>query len=73
VTISARSRRVKSPPYINTDTTLYLGRPPQGEWFGLREERVHEQAGISLTQLALHDRDGRFGHAQQARLANTER
>jgi hypothetical protein len=73
VTISARSRKAKSPPYINTDTTLYLARPPQGEWFGLREERVHEQAGTSLTQLALYDRDGCFGRAQQARLANSER
>jgi hypothetical protein len=73
VTISARSRKCTSPPYINTDTTLYLGRPPQGEWFGLREERVHEQAGISVTQLGLHDRDGCFGRAQQARLANSER
>jgi len=73
VTISARSRTRLSPPYINTDTTLYLGRPPQGEWFGLREERVHEQAGTSVTLLALHDRDGCFGRAQQARLANSER
>jgi hypothetical protein len=73
VTISARSRKCKSPPYINTDTTLYLGLPPQGEWFGIREERVHEQAGTSVTQLALYDRDGCFGRAQQARLANSER
>jgi hypothetical protein len=73
VTISARSRKCKSPPYINTDTTLYLGRPPQGEWFGIREERVHEQAGTSVTLLGLHDRDGCFGRAQQARLANSER
>lgn len=73
VTISARSRKATSPPYINTDTTLYIGRPPQGEWFGLREERVHEQAGISVTQLGIYDRGGCFGRAQQARIANSER
>jgi hypothetical protein len=73
VTISARSRERKSPPYINTDTTLYLDRPPQGEWFGLREERVHERTAISVTQLALYDREGCFGRGQQARLAISER
>jgi hypothetical protein len=73
VSISARNRECESPPYINTDTTLYLGRPPQGEWFGLLEERVQEGAGISVTQLALCDRAGCFGRAQQARLANSTR
>jgi hypothetical protein len=71
VTISARSRKCESPPYINADTTLYFGRPPEGEWFAIREERVHEQAGISVTQAALCDQAGCFGRAQQARLANS--
>jgi hypothetical protein len=71
--ISASTRQSGSPPYINTDTTLYLSRPPRGEWFGLTEEREHERAGISVTQLALSDAAGCFGRAHQARLANSAR
>lgn len=68
--ISARAARVGSPPYINTDTTIYLNRQPHGEWICLLEAGADERDGVSVTQTALHDTQGCFGHGMQARVAN---
>lgn len=70
VSFAAPAGEHPSPPYINTDTTLYLERKPRGEWIGLLEGRSQEHDGISLTETALCDEHGCFGRAQQARLAN---
>ncbi|HEX7479203.1 MAG TPA: thioesterase family protein [Polyangiales bacterium] len=55
--------------YINTDCTLYLARPPQGEWFCVVADRQSEHDGINVIEVAHYDEHGRFGRSLQARLA----
>ncbi|HMI90679.1 MAG TPA: thioesterase family protein [Polyangiales bacterium] len=66
--IAAGMRNQRSTPFINTDTTLYLGRRPEGEWFCLQEQSCMTERGISQAQVALFDSRGLLGHALQARL-----
>ena len=55
--------------YINVDTTLYLARPPRGEWVAMRlDERLQTEAS-DLLALTVFDEAGRLGHASHARLA----
>jgi hypothetical protein len=56
-------------PYINIDATLYLSRPPRGEWIGLKEARSTFRGGTSVAQIRLFDAEGPIGDAQQCRLA----
>ncbi len=55
---------------INTDTTLYFERLPEGEWFGFRHEIVADRDGIGLAEVSQYDRRGRYGRALQVLLAN---
>jgi Thioesterase-like superfamily len=51
--------------FINTDLTVYLTRPPAGEWVAL-EAATTAAAGIGLADAALHDEQGPIGRAAQA-------
>ena len=52
--------------FINTDLTVHLLRPPEGEWIGL--DSVTHVDGIGLTDTALWDERGRIGRAAQTLL-----
>jgi hypothetical protein len=54
--------------FINADLTIYLVRPPRGEWVGLDSRTVVETDGVGLAESVLHDADGAIGHAAQALL-----
>lgn len=54
--------------YVNPDITLYLHRPPAGEWMGMRSIVHQGPHGIGVTETALYDRSGRVGHISQAQL-----
>jgi hypothetical protein len=51
--------------FINTDLTVYLTRPPAGEWVAL-EAATSAAAGIGLADTTLHDEQGPIGRAAQA-------
>jgi acyl-coenzyme A thioesterase PaaI-like protein len=54
--------------FINPDLTIYLHRPPDGEWVGL-DARTHAEAnGVGLAESALHDEHGRIGRSLQSLL-----
>ena len=52
--------------FINTDLSVHLLRPPEGEWIGL--DSVTHVDGIGLTDTALWDERGRIGRAAQTLL-----
>jgi acyl-Coa thioesterase superfamily protein/acyl-CoA thioesterase superfamily protein len=54
--------------FINPDLTLYIERPPQGEWICLQAETRVSEGGIGLAESALYDPRGRVGRAVQALL-----
>ena len=67
----ASNDRWIGPPVINTDTSLYWQRPPQGEWFGFRPTGVSQEQGIGIVDNALHDAQGLLGRIVQATLIQT--
>lgn len=56
--------------YINSDITLYMSRPPQGEWLCLRTHFRDDKRGVGFVESIWSDHLGRYGRAVQARLAN---
>jgi hypothetical protein len=52
--------------FINTDLTVHLLRPPEGEWVCL--DAVTHVDGLGMTDTALWDRRGRIGRAAQTLL-----
>lgn len=71
-----RARGAGGPPapgMINTDVTLYMARPPRGEWLCLRMDHLATRDGVGLVSVEQFDVDGRFGQSVQARLANPRR
>ena len=54
--------------FINADLTVYLARPPRGEWVGLDSTTVVSGDGVGLSESVLHDSDGPIGNATQALL-----
>jgi hypothetical protein len=52
--------------FINTDLTVHLLRPPEGEWICL--DSVTHVDGIGMTDTALWDEQGRIGRAAQTLL-----
>ncbi len=54
--------------FINPDLTLYLERPPQGEWMALRARSRIAAGGIGISESELFDVHGRVGRATQALL-----
>jgi hypothetical protein len=61
------------PGFINTDSTIYVHRPPVGEWICLQVERGIEPDGIGVSSAVIFDREGSIGRATQAVLANQMR
>jgi hypothetical protein len=57
-------------PLINADMTLYLERPPVGDWIAFRRGAVSNQRGIGLAEVQQLDRQGRYGRSLQALIAN---
>jgi Thioesterase-like superfamily len=51
--------------FINPDLTVYLMRPPTGEWVAL-EAATTVAAGVGLADTTLHDERGPIGRAAQA-------
>jgi hypothetical protein len=51
--------------FINPDLTVYLVRPPTGEWVAL-EATTTVAAGIGLADTTLHDDQGPIGRSAQA-------
>jgi Thioesterase-like superfamily len=51
--------------FINPDLTVYLLRPPTGEWVAL-EATTTATAGIGLADTTLHDQQGPIGRSTQA-------
>lgn len=56
---------------INTDTTIYWERPPQGEWFAFGQPTLSDEHGIGLAGVVLYDELGRLGRCSQALIANS--
>lgn len=55
--------------FVNPDLTVYLDRPPVGEWIGLdAATSVHAQSGLAVAQSVLHDETGPFGRGMQSLL-----
>lgn len=54
--------------FINPDLTVYLHRPPRGEWICLDAVTRPQANGVGLAQSALYDRDGEIGRSAQALL-----
>ncbi len=58
---------------INTDTTLYWQRPPQGDWFAFRHAMLADEDGVGIAETVLYDRAGRLGRSLQALVGNEPR
>ena len=54
--------------FMNTDLTLLLHRPPQGEWFGTQSVGYWEPNGIGMADALLFDEQGVVGRALQTLL-----
>jgi Thioesterase-like superfamily len=59
--------------FINTDLTVYLHRPPVGEWVALEAATTLNAAGYGLTATTLHDPQGPIGRALQALFVDRRR
>lgn len=68
--LSIRHRH--APAFINTDTTLYLWRAPEGEWIGMAADHAAAHDGIGVVEVVHYDHKGRYGRSVQARLAMPE-
>jgi hypothetical protein len=69
-TIARRDWRPGRPAFINADSSLFLARPPAGEWFCLRLDRVADEGGVGTVEVALFDERGPLGRIVQCRLVN---
>jgi hypothetical protein len=58
-----------APAFINTDTTLYLVREPEGEWIGMAADYADADEGVGIVEVVHYDHKGRYGRSVQARLA----
>jgi acyl-coenzyme A thioesterase PaaI-like protein len=54
--------------FINPDLTLYIDRPPAGDWIGLESRMIVATEGIGNAESVLYDRTGRIGRAVQSLL-----
>lgn len=54
--------------FANTDMTLYLTRPPAGEWIGVDAITENGDFGLGLTRSTLFDIEGAVGVALQSLL-----
>jgi hypothetical protein len=54
--------------FINPDLSIYIERPPQGEWIALEARTTVAEGGIGVSESVLYDQRGRVGRATQALL-----
>ena len=54
--------------FINPDLTLYMERPPEGQWIGLQARTTIADGGVGLAESVIYDLGGRVGRAVQALL-----
>jgi hypothetical protein len=54
--------------FINPDLTLYLNRPPEGEWVAVDAVTHASDRGVGYAEVALYDEEGRIGRSVQALL-----
>jgi hypothetical protein len=54
--------------FINPDLTLYIDRPPEGQWICLDARTLIPPGGIGTAESVLYDERGRVGRAIQALL-----
>jgi hypothetical protein len=54
--------------YMNTDLTVLLHRPPEGEWFGMDVAARWEPTGVGMSDALLFDPYGAVGRALQTLL-----
>jgi Thioesterase-like superfamily len=54
--------------FINPDLTLYIDRPPQGEWICLQARTMIPAGGVGIAESVIYDGGGRVGRAIQALL-----
>jgi hypothetical protein len=59
--------------FINPDLSVYLHRPPAGEWVCLEAVTHAAGRGLGYAESALYDRDGRIGRALQSLLMDERR
>lgn len=59
--------------YINADITLYLHRPPVGEWFGFRSLSHENAEGVAVGEAAVFDEAGAVGRATVCGITNRRR
>ncbi|MBV8991605.1 MAG: thioesterase family protein [Solirubrobacterales bacterium] len=52
--------------FINPDLTLYIDRPPIGEWICLQSQTWIPATGIGISESVLYDVRGRVGRATQS-------
>jgi len=52
--------------FVNPDLTIYLHRPPAGEWIGLDATTTAEPSGVGLAESALYDERGPIGRSLQS-------
>ena len=50
---------------MNADLTIYLHRPPRGEWIGMRSQSHVDDGGAALSESRLYDEAGPVGRALQ--------
>jgi hypothetical protein len=54
--------------FINPDLTLYIDRPPEGEWICLQARTIIPAGGVGIAESVIYDARGRVGRAIQALL-----
>jgi hypothetical protein len=54
--------------FINPDLTLYIDRPPEGEWICLEARTIIPAGGVGIAESTIYDQRGRVGRAVQALL-----
>ncbi len=52
--------------FINPDLTLYIDRPPLGEWICLESQTRIAPGGVGISESILYDERGRVGRATQS-------
>ena len=56
--------------FINPELTVYVHRPPHGDWISLDARSELSPSGMGVAHSVLADRDGTIGHALQALLVD---
>jgi hypothetical protein len=54
--------------FINPDLTLYLERPPRGEWVAMQSETRIRPGSVAVSDSLLWDEEGLIGRAMQTLL-----